>query len=731
MNAGSYNRNGTTFGFIKLGLIIASTLVGTVAERSYGQAQPLGCNNLPLCTTPILDQLPANFDQRPRLDTAGKIVDAHDGMMAQFGDHLYLYGTSYGLTDGWRGSTNDFSQPTNRYRCYSSTDLVHWTLAGNNLLKTNDNGVLKDPPAGLYFLPKVVYNASTKEYVMWYNWWDRPYGNFPCLGVAHSCSPAGPFTIVNHYALPGSHDMSLLVDDDQTAYIMYTMYTESGWPNYVQRLSSDYFSTNGPRTLVTHGEGCVFFKNRSLGKYYAVIGGACAYCPWGASSYPYECTSTTDPLAAWLQASPSDINPGRVPAQQYYVAEIPTSQGTHYLWMGDLWGTGPKWEAQDDQNGKGDRGEDQLYWANLVFDTNGHIQVLSAYTRNVVLVNRSGETWGEDGQMMAYPNGGGNPTQLGTLSGSGNVPWNDSQAWSTNLALLAINQYFNLQLQDIHNGVPTLVPEQYFFNTAAWNTFATPHQFSSTPGGSISGYVYRQSAGGYFGWYTFWDGVPTTTLTNQGPYSSTDPLQIVAYLNNSGSPIVVGSRSGSWDPQQTWKMSLSALTPGKAYTFELQDTAWGNAVLPPRSGLATVPSSGAGLGGYIFYDGIDGYWGWHTVWMQPPSNSIATLTMNNNGTQFSGDPFRIVAYLNNTGTPIVVGSMCGNWSGQQKWSVSLSALTAGSSYTFELQDTAWGNAVLPPRSALLQVPSSGAAPPGYIYFDNNGGYWGWHTVWGW
>jgi hypothetical protein len=681
---------------------------------------------MPLCTSPILNQLPANYDQRPRLDTAGKIVDAHDGMIVQFGDRFYLYGTSYGLTDGWRGSTTDFSQPTNRYQCYVSTDLVNWTLAGQNLLKQSVNGQLVDPPAGLYFLPKVVYNVSTKEYVMWYNWWAAAYTQPTYLGVAHSCSPEGPFVIINHTAVYGSHDMSLLVDDDQTAYIMYTMFSEPGWPNYVQKLSSDYFSLTGSRTYITSGEGCMFFKNRSLGKYYALIGGACAFCPWGASSYPYECTSSTDPLAGWTQASPSDINPARVPAQQFHVAEIATSQGTHYLWMGDLWGTGPKWASQDDQNGKGDRGEDQEYWADLQF-TNGHLQVLSPYTRNVLLVNKSGQTWAEDGQVMANPN----PSPLGTLSGSGLVPWNDGQAWSVNLSPLAINQNFNLQLQDIHNGVPTLIPEQYSFNSAAWNTFATPHQFSSTPGGSISGSAYYQLSGGYFGWFAFWDGVPTMTLTNQGPDSSTDPLQIVAYLNNSGSPIVVGSRVGSWGLQQTWKMSLSALTPGKSYTFELQDTAYGNAVLPPRSGLATVPSSGAGLGGYIYYDGVGGYWGWHTVWALPPSNSIATLTLNNNGPQFSGDPFQIVAYLNDSGPPIVVGSMCGDWSVQENWTVSLSALTAGSSYTFELQDTAWGNAVIPPRSNLYPVPSSGSTPAGgHIYNDGVGGYWGWHTAWG-
>src|SRR6266481_9863374 len=98
MKACTHVRNQIALGFIKVGIITGSVL-GMSGESSYAQPQPLGCNNMPLCTSPILNQLPANFDQRPRLDKAGRTVDAHDGMIVQFGDRFYLYGTSYGLTD--------------------------------------------------------------------------------------------------------------------------------------------------------------------------------------------------------------------------------------------------------------------------------------------------------------------------------------------------------------------------------------------------------------------------------------------------------------------------------------------------------------------------------------------------------------------------------------------------------------------------------------------------------
>src|SRR6185436_16149313 len=109
MNASTQARR--SFSPIKLGFFVFMIALMATMQRSYGQS--LGCNNPPPNTTPILSQLPANLDQRPRLDTSGNIVDAHDGLLVQFGDTFYLYGTAYGLSDGWRGNVNNFAEPTN------------------------------------------------------------------------------------------------------------------------------------------------------------------------------------------------------------------------------------------------------------------------------------------------------------------------------------------------------------------------------------------------------------------------------------------------------------------------------------------------------------------------------------------------------------------------------------------------------------------------------------------
>ncbi|MGA2067231.1 MAG: hypothetical protein ABSG86_19825 [Thermoguttaceae bacterium] len=99
----------------------------------------------------------------PRRDAGGKILDAHDGCLHKFGNRFYLYGTAYGTTDGFGKS--------NRYCCYSSADLVTWKPEGELLHK---------PPEGVYYRPYVVYNAKTRKYVLWYNWyptlWNGQYG---------------------------------------------------------------------------------------------------------------------------------------------------------------------------------------------------------------------------------------------------------------------------------------------------------------------------------------------------------------------------------------------------------------------------------------------------------------------------------------------------------------------------------------------------------------------------
>ena len=79
--------------------------------------------------------------------------------------------------------------------------------------------------------------------MLWYNWyrkiWDGQYG------VATSDRPQGPFTIDRDdvpLRRPAPGDLSLLVDDDATAYLIYTSIAQDHAIS-IEKLSADYLSS--------------------------------------------------------------------------------------------------------------------------------------------------------------------------------------------------------------------------------------------------------------------------------------------------------------------------------------------------------------------------------------------------------------------------------------------------------------------------------------------------------
>ena len=275
---------------------------------------------------------------QPRLDVEGKIIDAHDGCLLKFGDRYYLYGTAYGKTDGFA--------KTNRYRCYSSPDLVSWKLEGD---------LLPRQPAGVYYRPYVIHNARTGKYVLWYNWyqkfWDGQYG------VATSDRPQGPFAIVRQnvpVSRPGPGDLSLLVDDDGAAYLIYSAIAQEHAIS-IEKLSEDYLGSTKRNSgvLARDCEAPALVKRGKT--YYALFDYCCCACPQGSGVRVYTAAKPLGPYT--LQKGNVNRNvKGKtiVRAQQTFVAWIPTADGLMYLWMGDRWGSHPD---------GGMMGHDFQYWA--------------------------------------------------------------------------------------------------------------------------------------------------------------------------------------------------------------------------------------------------------------------------------------------------------------------------------------------------------------------------------
>ena len=100
-----------------------------------------------------------------RLDTAGNLLDSHDGKLYHFENKYHFYGTAYSCGFRWR--TADFTSPFCGFRSYSSTDLLTWEDEG--LVFDANTTYWQDACAdtAACFRPKVLKNPNAQEYIMW------------------------------------------------------------------------------------------------------------------------------------------------------------------------------------------------------------------------------------------------------------------------------------------------------------------------------------------------------------------------------------------------------------------------------------------------------------------------------------------------------------------------------------------------------------------------------------
>jgi hypothetical protein len=218
-------------------------------------------------------------NSKPRTDANGKIVDAHDGRIIQFGNLFYWYGTRYGSTNGFTTA--------NEYVCYSSPDLTKWKLEGP---------LLQEKPEGVYYRPHVVYNRKTKKFILWYNWYPQLWnGQF---GVAVSDRPAGPFKIINDkvavkHSILGVGDLGVFVDDDGKAYLSYN--TISRHKVSVELLNEDYTASTmqGSAFIAEHCEAGSMFKRNGI--YYLLTDYTCCFCTQGSGAQVFTASNPLGP----------------------------------------------------------------------------------------------------------------------------------------------------------------------------------------------------------------------------------------------------------------------------------------------------------------------------------------------------------------------------------------------------------------------------------------------------
>lgn len=318
------------------------------------------------------------------LDTDGNPIQAHGGHIQR----LAVTDPETGVTaEKWWWVGED---KTNGYRgginAYSSDDLYNWKFEGSVMrnvvsrsqLDTEEYfkelyaGYTKEQLDNVYMCinsttsvierPKMIYNPKTDMYVIWFHA-DGPTAtsnsNYAAAsaGVAVSKSPYGPFRFIDRYRLnvcppdqedkhPSSRgmarDMNLFIDDDGTAYIIYS--SEENLTLYISKLNDEYtYLATDPSEAVygvdfirifpgAQREAPAMFKHD--GTYYLMTSGCTG---WAPNQARYAMSSSV--MGTWVNMGDPCIgdNSHTTFDSQSTCIFCTDGRDDEYIYMGDRW----------------------------------------------------------------------------------------------------------------------------------------------------------------------------------------------------------------------------------------------------------------------------------------------------------------------------------------------------------------------------------------------------------
>jgi beta-xylosidase len=214
---------------------------------------------------------------RPWYDTNGAMINAHGGGMLFDNGTYYWFGEH--KVEGRKGNSAWVG-----VHCYSSEDLYNWKDEGIALKVSEDPS--SEITAGCVLeRPKVIFNAKTGKYVMWFHLELKGQGYKAARsGVAVADKVTGPYTFIESMRPNGemARDMTLFVDDDGKAYHIYA--SEDNATMIISQLNDDYLKPSGKFIKILNGryrEAPAVFKNR--GKYFLITSDCTGWAPNAAT----------------------------------------------------------------------------------------------------------------------------------------------------------------------------------------------------------------------------------------------------------------------------------------------------------------------------------------------------------------------------------------------------------------------------------------------------------------
>ncbi|HVW16362.1 MAG TPA: glycoside hydrolase family 43 protein [Mucilaginibacter sp.] len=269
-------------------------------------------------------------------DDEGYTINAHGAGILYYSGTYYLFGEIKGGKT-WlvpHQQWEDYRVPAGGVSCYSSTDLKHWKYEGVALAPVVGDTTRDLDTSRVIERPKVVYNAKTKEFVMWMHVDKKDY-SYSRAGVAISDNPAGPYLYVGSVR-PNGHmarDITLFQDEDGKAYIIYA--SENNKTMHVCQLSKDYLSPTQKYSRVLVGrkrEAPALFKKNGM---YYLITSACT--GWSPNAAMYAVSDNI--FGPYTEHGNPCQGPGAATtfnAQSTFVFAIQDKPG-HFIFMADRW----------------------------------------------------------------------------------------------------------------------------------------------------------------------------------------------------------------------------------------------------------------------------------------------------------------------------------------------------------------------------------------------------------
>jgi beta-xylosidase len=305
-------------------------------------------------------------DKGVHINAHGGGILPHDGVYYWFGEHKI------------EGDEGNYAQVG--VHVYSSRDLVNWK-DGGIALPVSDDPKSEIVKGCIIERPKVIYNAKTKTFVMWFHLElkGQVYRSARA-GLAVSDKPTGPFKYVGSFrpnpgvlplgfdagAAPDpnrlkdknkrrfndavvagdvvwrdlergqmSRDMTLFVDDDRKGYLLSS--GEDNLTLHLHELTDDYRGFTGKWTRIFPGESNeapALFKR--AGKYYLFASGTSGWNPNpGRSAMADSLWGPWTVLGNPCRGTESE-NATTFESQSTYVLPVPGRPG-EFIYMGDRW----------------------------------------------------------------------------------------------------------------------------------------------------------------------------------------------------------------------------------------------------------------------------------------------------------------------------------------------------------------------------------------------------------